>query len=51
VAEALWLVLPEDHDRHHRNPWVEFGDIFRFYDAPARALIAVLHPAKRKHSS
>lgn len=51
LAEALWVVLPEDHDRHHRNPWVEFGDIFRFYDAPARALIAALRPAKRNHSS
>jgi hypothetical protein len=51
VAEVLWIVLPEDHDRHHRNPWVEFGDIFRFYDAPARALIAVLRPAKRNQST
>jgi len=32
-------VLPEDHDGHHRNPEIEFGDIFRFYDAPSRALI------------
>jgi sterol desaturase/sphingolipid hydroxylase (fatty acid hydroxylase superfamily) len=35
-------VLPEDHDGHHRNPEIEFGDIFRFYDAPARAMIAQL---------
>jgi hypothetical protein len=45
LARLLSVVLPEDHDRHHRNPWVEFGDIFRFYDAPARALLAVM---KRK---
>lgn len=47
IAEVLWIVLPEDHDRHHRNPAVEFGDIFRFYDAPARALLAVLAPTGR----
>jgi hypothetical protein len=47
AAEFLWIVLPEDHDRHHRNPWVEFGDIFRFYDAPARALLATLAPTSR----
>lgn len=47
VAAVLWVVLPEDHDRHHRNPSVEFGDIFRFYDAPARALLAALAPTSR----
>jgi hypothetical protein len=46
LLHALWIVLPEDHDGHHRNPEVEFGDIFRFYDAPARALLAVLAPTK-----
>jgi hypothetical protein len=44
---ALSVVLPEDHEGHHRNPEVEFGDIFRFYDAPARALIAKLAPTRR----
>jgi Fatty acid hydroxylase len=39
VLRALWIVLPEDHDKHHRDPQIEFGDIFRFYDAPARALL------------
>jgi hypothetical protein len=45
---ALYVVLPEDHDGHHRNPEVEFGDIFRFYDAPARALLAKLAPTRRR---
>ena len=40
LARALQIVLPEDHDGHHRNPEIEFGDIFRFYDAPSRATIA-----------
>lgn len=45
---ALGIVLPEDHDRHHRNPDIEFGDIFRFYDAPARAFMAWLAPTGRR---
>jgi hypothetical protein len=44
----LCIVLPEDHDGHHRNPDIEFGDIFRFFDAPARALMAALTPTSRK---
>ena len=44
----LGIVLPEDHDGHHRNPDIEFGDIFRFYDAPARALMARLAPTSRR---
>jgi hypothetical protein len=50
LARVTGIVLPEDHDGHHRNPEIEFGDIFRFYDAPARATITLLrswHP-KRK---
>ncbi len=46
LLRPLWIVLPEDHEGHHRNPDIEFGDIFRFYDAPARALLAVLAPTK-----
>jgi hypothetical protein len=49
-ARAVNLVLPEDHDGHHRNPEIEFGDIFRFYDAPARAAITWLRaiaPSRR----
>lgn len=48
IARPLQIVLPEDHDGHHRNPDIEFGDIFRFYDAPARALIAKLAPTSRR---
>lgn len=42
LSRVIQLVLPEDHDGHHRNPEIEFGDIFRFYDAPARATLATL---------
>lgn len=48
VLRPMGLVLPEDHDGHHRNPDIEFGDIFRFYDAPARALLARLGPTSRR---
>ncbi|HEY8312948.1 MAG TPA: hypothetical protein VIG51_02135 [Candidatus Baltobacteraceae bacterium] len=48
VLRPLQIVLPEDHDGHHRNPDIEFGDIFRFYDAPARALMAKLAPTSRR---
>lgn len=47
VLRPLWIVMPEDHDGHHRNPEIEFGDIFRFYDAPARALLAALASTRR----
>jgi len=48
VLRPLQIVMPEDHDGHHRDPDVEFGDIFRFYDAPARALMAWLSPSSRR---
>lgn len=48
IARPLQIVLPEDHDGHHRNPDIEFGDIFRFYDAPARAVLAKLAPYGRR---
>lgn len=47
LARPLGIVLPEDHDGHHRNPESEFGDIFRFYDAPARACIAFMRAFSR----
>lgn len=48
AARSLALVLPEDHAAHHRNPGLAFGDIFRFYDAPAQALIRSLRPKPTK---
>ncbi len=52
LLRPLAVVLPEDHDGHHRNPDTEFGDIFRFYDAPARALLATLaHTSRRARNA
>lgn len=48
LAHALQIVLPEDHNGHHLDPELEFGDIFRFYDAPARAFMAMLRVLSRK---
>jgi hypothetical protein len=42
ICRALAIVLPEDHDGHHRNPEIEFGDLFRFYDVPARKMLVLL---------
>ncbi len=42
ACRLLAIVLPEDHDGHHRNPEIEFGDLFRFYDVPARRLMILL---------
>jgi hypothetical protein len=52
VARAIGLVLPEDHNGHHQNPEIEFGDLFRFYDLPARRTIAWLRTvAPRRRSA
>lgn len=51
MARPLQIVLPEDHDWHHRNPDIEFGDLFRFYDAPARALIAYVRAGQRRRKT
>jgi hypothetical protein len=51
LSRIVGLVLPEDHDGHHRNPEIEFGDLFRFYDAPARALIVQLRALSPKRKA
>jgi len=48
ACRALQIVLPEDHDGHHRNPDIEYGDIFRFYDAPSRAIITYVRAFARR---
>ena len=48
VARVFHIVLPEDHDGHHRNPDIEFGDLFRFYDRPARYVLAKVRAVQRR---
>ena len=47
IARPLQIVLPEDHNGHHLNPDVEFGDLFRFYDAPARFCLRFVRAQRR----
>lgn len=47
IARPLQIVLPEDHNGHHLNPDVEFGDLFRFYDAPARLCLRFVRAQRR----
>ena len=51
TARVTGIVLPEDHNGHHQNPEIEFGDIFRFYDAPARHTIAYLRAISPRRRS
>jgi hypothetical protein len=48
LCRTLHIVLPEDHNVHHADPEAEFGDLFRFYDAPARAIIARVRADTRR---
>jgi hypothetical protein len=48
VSRMTGLVLPEDHNGHHLNPDIEFGDLFRFYDAPARAMLTAVRTWQRR---
>jgi len=48
ISRVFGIVLPEDHNGHHQNPDIEFGDIFRFYDAPARAFLTYARSAQRR---
>jgi hypothetical protein len=48
LSRTFALVLPEDHNGHHQNPDVEFGDLFRFYDAPARAMLTYVRTWQRR---
>jgi hypothetical protein len=36
LCGVLYLTTPERHWQHHQNASVAYGDIFNFYDLPAR---------------
>ena len=48
ICKALCIITPEFHWQHHENGHQAFGDIFTFYDAPARAWLKFLLELKRK---
>lgn len=47
LCKLLYITTPEIHWQHHQNAKVAFGDIFTFYDQPARAWFRFLLTLKR----
>ena len=48
ICNALWVVTPEAHWVHHENGAIAFGDIFTFFDKPARQWLRILIQLKQK---
>lgn len=48
LCNFLCITTPERHWLHHQDAKVAYGDIFTFYDRPARAWFRVLLLLKRK---
>lgn len=48
ICNFLCITTPERHWLHHQNAKVAYGDIFTFYDHPARAWYRILLLLKRK---
>ncbi|MGB0561667.1 MAG: sterol desaturase family protein [Spirulinaceae cyanobacterium] len=49
IAQRLCIITPEFHWQHHENVNKAFGDIFTFFDAPARAWLKFLATLKHQH--
>jgi uncharacterized membrane protein len=49
-CDACYLTTPERHWLHHQNANAAYGDIFNFYDAPARQWLHWLRRTKRRWS-
>ncbi len=49
LCDLLWIVTPERHWQHHLNANLAYGDIFTFYDAPARYWLQVLRRVKHSY--
>lgn len=48
TCNFLWITTPEQHWLHHQDGKVSYGDIFTFYDRPARAWFRSLLLFKKK---
>ncbi len=48
LCNVLCITTPERHWLHHRDPNAAYGDIFTFYDKPARAWLKTLLLLKKK---
>lgn len=42
ICDLFFITTPEIHSLHHQNAMVAYGDIFTFYDQPARAWLSFL---------
>ncbi len=49
LCTACWITTPERHWMHHENANLAFGDIFTFYDGPARWWLRSLRLLKRRY--
>lgn len=49
LCERLWLTTPERHWIHHENGNLAYGDIFTFYDQPAKRWLRWLRLVKRSY--
>lgn len=48
LCNFLYITTPEKHWQHHQNAMVAFGDIFTFYDQPAREWLKLLRFLRKK---
>jgi hypothetical protein len=48
VCTFFWITTPERHWIHHQDARLAYGDIFTFFDAPARAWLDCLLYLKRQ---
>jgi hypothetical protein len=48
LCKILYITTPEIHYLHHQNAQVAFGDIFTFFDFPARAWFCYLLKIRKK---
>lgn len=50
LCQLFFITTPERHWLHHKNANLAYGDIFTFYDYPARLWLRFLRLAKFKYS-
>jgi hypothetical protein len=48
ICNLFFITTPERHWLHHQDAAVAYGDIFTFYDKPARAWLRFLQLLKKK---
>lgn len=49
VCRYFFITTPERHWCHHNNANLAYGDVFTFYDKPARAWLKVLRRWRRQY--